>query len=895
MVATREVTVFVRDERRMKEEKVQMRLPDNYYPDTKDKHYRSQGVEPEEFHSIGQGQQAMVIGAILQKGAMGGIDVKSGSTQENGNIGAACRVAAKRYTMSELKGDKSYRWLMREMQNTQFLVHPNIVRLEDTFFEPNADGTVKYTWIVTERMETTLQAYINHINRPEKMDKPRDHRHVAAVMTQIFMALDFLHHRGVIHRMSVIRPEAVIGLLAKNFGCIELDLSEEETKFAHQLQHLLVDALTGDLQTTVQEELFRAEDTSDDEDEPYEMDDRVVRPIKAEKNGFVRFGDKQASIATVKRAIAYYRLPASKTRPMSSMASRFRFLSNRSHMDKLRQLEEQDHVFMDRNAALKRLTEIVSREVNQKLDEGLPLHGRNLRAIVMELNEQHKLVKGFLASPSWIHKLKRHLNLCSRSITKFVSTKTRRDEALLDAKVDALVTEMRALIVSEGADNVINCDQSGLLKEHLGKHTLAKRGTKKVEVCVQRTTDVSHSSTYMPIVTASGRLYDKAYLLFAEPSGSIPPNANFFRPPNLIIDGARSHMMTRKHTEDFIRDVLCPQAPRKFVALLDNWSCFRNHGLIHGAAPPGTDIQIKNIPSGGTGLMQPLDQSYFRHFKIFQVRIDEEVLLYKMPFQLGSRDGIAKITSVIHHQMGADLFTNLRLTAWSQSGMIDPPDLNPKNVGLNLQTFDIKLLDFGCSGLTVSDGSMTTKGRVGTPHLYRPPELLVPNCPYDSRVDVWAVGLIALEMLGKKLFLPSSIPNPEGVEKDKLFSAYEAAMLQRVLDVLGVPEDRYEEVFGNHLARMDERPSKLREELQGPLGLLGPEMNALRTADLENLLYKIFTVNPQRRPTATNCLRHPYLVKMHEKYKPTETRGSLEADKREVADMLDRFSKKLDI
>ncbi|CAJ0560055.1 unnamed protein product, partial [Mesorhabditis spiculigera] len=422
MVATIEATVFVRDERRMKEEKVQMRLPDNYYPDTKDKHYRSQGVEPEEFHSIGQGQQAMVIGAILQKGAMGGIDAKSDSTQENGNIGAACRVAAKRYTMSELKEDKSYRWLMRELQNTQFLVHPNIVRLEDTFFEPNADGTVKYTWIVTERMETTLQAYINHINRPEKMDKPRDHRHVAAVMTQIFMALDFLHHRGVIHR-----------------------------------------------------------------------------------------------------------------------------------------------------------------------------------------------------------------------------------------------------------------------------------------------------------------------------------------------------------------------------------------------------------------------------------------------------------------------------------------DLNPKNVGLNLQTFDIKLLDFGCSGLTVSDGSMTTKGRVGTPHLYRPPELLVPNCPYDSRVDVWAVGLIALEMLGKKLFLPSSIPNAEGVEKDKLFSAYEAAMLQRVLDVLGVPEDRYEEVFGNHLARIDERPSKLREELQGPLGLLGPEMNALRTADLENLLYKIFTVNPQRRPTATNCLRHPYLVKMHEKYKPTEARGSLEADKREVADMLERFSKKLDL
>ncbi|CAJ0571429.1 unnamed protein product, partial [Mesorhabditis spiculigera] len=374
---------------------VHMTMPDNYSPDV-GRH------SLDHYHSIGRGTQATVIGAQLQNGKMR-------------------RVAAKRYKMDELKGDKSHKWLMRELQNTQYLVHPHIVRCLDTFYEKDQHGKLLYTWIVTERMETTLDKYFKRLNAPEKIHRPRDHRHIAALMTQLFMALDFLHHRGVMHR-----------------------------------------------------------------------------------------------------------------------------------------------------------------------------------------------------------------------------------------------------------------------------------------------------------------------------------------------------------------------------------------------------------------------------------------------------------------------------------------DLNPKNVGLNLQDFKIKILDFGCSGLTDSDGLQTTKNRVGTPPLYRPPELLVEHVVYDSGVDVWAVALIAVEMLGNKLFLPRNYKQSPAFNQEQLREQGQVSVLLQILTILGLPEHRYVETFHNHFLKTAACPSQLAYALVEPLNRLGPDSSALTKSDLQELLCKILIFDPRRRPTPAECLRHPYLSRMHDKYRQTAPIQDGKSDLERLDEMLQLYSKKLE-
>ncbi|CAJ0584606.1 unnamed protein product, partial [Mesorhabditis spiculigera] len=190
-----------------------MKIPENYSPDLEDQRHRGNETPADDFHVIGKGAQAGVIGAIL--------------TYPTGDR----RVAAKRYVMADLRGEKSYRWLMRELQNTQYLVHPNIVQHMETFFEVGPDDNVKYTWIVTERMELTLLEHFTRVNHPDRVERQRKHGKVAALMTQIFMALDFLHNRGVMHRdlnPKNIAMDRDLNIKLLDFGCSGLTNSDGE-------------------------------------------------------------------------------------------------------------------------------------------------------------------------------------------------------------------------------------------------------------------------------------------------------------------------------------------------------------------------------------------------------------------------------------------------------------------------------------------------------------------------------------------------------------------------------------------------------------------------------------------------------------------------------------------
>ena len=159
----------------------------------------------------------------------------------------------------------------------------------------------------------------------------------------------------------------------------------------------------------------------------------------------------------------------------------------------------------------------------------------------------------------------------------------------------------------------------------------------------------------MPTVFADGTLLEKALIVLLEPKGKFPKKGHFL-PKNLVVESGVSHIMMKSHVAKYIEKVACAgNAPKKYTLLLDSWT-FKDHNFMKQAVPQGYSLDIENIPSGTTSLIQPLDVYFFRPVKQLIKRIVNHVIIHDIDFSIHSRDSLIKIVSVVHSQMGAPCF-----------------------------------------------------------------------------------------------------------------------------------------------------------------------------------------------------------------------------------------------
>ena len=83
----------------------------------------------------------------------------------------------------------------------------------------------------------------------------------------------------------------------------------------------------------------------------------------------------------------------------------------------------------------------------------------------------------------------------------------------------------------------------------------------------------------------------------------------------------------------------------------------------------------------------------------------------------------------------------------------------PGNDTVNDKVY-IKLTDFGFA----SEGSKDLQGHLGTPH-YMAPEL-ISNSGHDSKVDIWAVGVIAYKLFSCESKFPFDLTKEEESDDD---------------------------------------------------------------------------------------------------------------------------------
>ncbi|KAF4106920.1 hypothetical protein G5714_012910 [Onychostoma macrolepis] len=191
------------------------------------------------------------------------------------------------------------------------------------------------------------------------------------------------------------------------------------------------------------------------------------------------------------------------------------------------------------------------------------------------------------------------------------------------------------------------------------------------------------------------------------------------------------------------------------------------------------------------------------------------------------------------------LYQLLRGLKYIHSANVIHRDLKPSNLLVN-ENCELKIGDFGMArGLSAahSEESRSFMTEYVATRWYRAPELMLSLHHYSLAIDLWSVGCIFGEMLGRRQMFPG---------KNYVHQ------LQLILSVLGTPPESIVSSIGSDRVRSYVRslPSKAAE----PLAALYPqaEPSAL------DLLGAMLRFDPRERVGACQALEHPYLSKYHD-------------------------------
>ncbi|KAM7252477.1 hypothetical protein ACFE04_024360 [Oxalis oulophora] len=186
------------------------------------------------------------------------------------------------------------------------------------------------------------------------------------------------------------------------------------------------------------------------------------------------------------------------------------------------------------------------------------------------------------------------------------------------------------------------------------------------------------------------------------------------------------------------------------------------------------------------------------------------------------------------------LFQLLRGLKYLHSANILHRDLKPGNLLVNANC-DLKICDFGLARTSSGNEQFMTEYVVT--RWYRAPELLLCCDNYGTSIDVWSVGCIFAEILGRKPIFPGT----ECLNQLKL-----------IVNILGSQQESDIQFIDNPKAR---RFIKSIPYSRGThLSNLYPHADPLAI----DLLQRMLVFDPTKRITVDEALLHPYLAGLYD-------------------------------
>merc|ERR1711988_945391 len=141
---------------------------------------------------------------------------------------------------------------------------------------------------------------------------------------------------------------------------------------------------------------------------------------------------------------------------------------------------------------------------------------------------------------------------------------------------------------------------------------------------------------------------------------------------------------------------------------------------------------------------------------------------------------------------------------------------------------------------------------------------LVENEVYDAGIDMWSVGCIVAEFLGRKALFPG---------RDYL------QQLRLIIDVLGTPSDSDLKIIDNKQAVEYIKSLPKREKV--PFSKLYPKASP----EAVDMVDKLLKFNPAERLTADQALKHPYMEALHNvNDEPTATKFKFDFEKDDITE-----------
>ena len=212
------------------------------------------------------------------------------------------------------------------------------------------------------------------------------------------------------------------------------------------------------------------------------------------------------------------------------------------------------------------------------------------------------------------------------------------------------------------------------------------------------------------------------------------------------------------------------------------------------------------------------------------------------------------------------IYQILRGVLYMHSGNIIHRDLKPANILAN-KNCDLKICDLGLGRAEVYDyddkknikknKKPSKKSKSGEsdseddPELteyvitrwYRAPEVILCPSHYSKAVDIWSVGCIFAELLGRQPLFPGD---------------HYLDQIQKIIAVTGTP--KMEDLDFIQKKEAKEFFLKLVKRTKLTWSSLFPNANPIAL----DLLEKMLTFNPKKRYTVDQCISHPYFEGLHD-------------------------------